>query len=94
MDHRNLIKAVSKETQNTNNGTSEIDYQSFNRLCPILMYQMVAPSSVERHGCIKVHNGATAYFNDPLSKVDNLTDSMYANGLSNTASGILSKRMI
>lgn len=61
MDHQDLLKSVSsKEMSYTSlsvNATEvELNSLSFRRLCPVLLYQIVAPSSAERQGCIKMPN--------------------------------------
>lgn len=61
MDHKDLLKSVSSKelshtSLNVNSTEVELNSLSFRRLCPVLLYQIVAPSSAERQGCIKMSN--------------------------------------
>lgn len=55
IDDRSLLKLASNE-QNLNNSTQSsetiVDAPLLKKLCPVFLYQLVAPTSVERQGCI------------------------------------------
>lgn len=60
LDDKSLIKSFQHE-QPTNASVTDttVDASLLRRLCPVFLYQLVAPTSVERQGCILTTNGVT-----------------------------------